>query len=100
MSKPSYADYVNMMLRFYARTRLEYHELPSNVDRENWWCAMMVVDDLPEFDRRVIMEVYSRRDTLADNVYEVSKELKVKQDVIWTIISKVSKDVAKRRGLI
>ena len=55
---------------------------------------------MPERDKDVIIEVYRRGDTLPDNIYWVAKELKVEQDMIWTLVSKVTKKIAKERGLI
>ena len=41
-------------------------------------------------DRDVIIEVYRRGDTLADNIYWVAKELKVEQDMFghWMKVTK------------
>ena len=104
MTKPYYADYVNRMLRFYARKvysdEVMRMELKNDVDKRNWRCVVRVLDKLPERDKDVIIEVYRRGDTLADNIYQVAKELKVEQDMIWTLVSKVTKRIAKERGLI
>jgi len=104
MTKPFYADYVNRMLRFYAR-KIHSNEvlrmkMKNNVDKENWRCVVKVLDKLPERDKDVIIEVYRRGDALPENIYQVAKELKVKQDMIWTLVSKVTKRIAKERGLI
>lgn len=104
MTKPFYADYVNRMLRFYAR-KIHSSEVPrmkmkNDVDKENWRCVVRVLDKLPERDKDVIIEVYGRGDTLADNIYWVAKELKVDQDMIWALVSKVTKRIAKERKLI
>jgi len=104
MTKPYYADYVNRMLRFYARKvhsgEVLRMKLKKDVDKKNWRCVVRVLDKLPERDKDVIIEVYRRGDTLADNIYWVAKELKVEQDMIWTLVSKVTKRIAKERGLI
>jgi len=104
MGKPFYADYVNHMLRFYARTvrsgdvmRLVFK---SEIDELNWLSVIRVLYKLPERDKNIIIEVFSRGDTLADNIYEVSKELAINQDTIWSLVSKVTKKIAKERGLI
>jgi len=104
MAKPFYADYVNHMLRFYARTvrsgdvmRLVFK---SEIDELNWLSVIRVLYKLPERDKNIIIEVFSRGDTLADNIYEVSKELAINQDTIWSLVSKVTKKIAKERGLI
>ncbi len=104
MTKPFYADYVNRMLRFYARKihsgEVPWMKMKNTVDKENWKCVVRVLDKLPERDKDVIIEVYRRGNTLPDNIYWVAKELKVEQDMIWTLVSKVTKKIAKERGLI
>ena len=104
MAKPFYAEYVNHMLRFYARTvksgdvaRLKF---ASEVDELNWRSVDRVLHNLPELDKYIIIEVFGRGDTLADNIYEVSKELVMNQDVIWTMLSKITYQIAKERGLV
>lgn len=96
-----YSSYVNHMLRFYARycdKKPENFKKP--VDAKNWQVVKSALDKLPENDRNVIIEVYRRRDTLGDNIYEVSKEFNIDQDVIWTMLNKVTKKIAQERGLI
>jgi DNA-directed RNA polymerase specialized sigma subunit len=75
-------------------------KMKNDVDKENWRCVVRVLDKLPERDKDVIIEVYGRGDTLADNIYWVAKELKVDQDMIWALVSKVTKRIAKERKLI
>jgi len=97
-----YSQYVNHMLRFYARycdKKLE-ENFKKPVDAKNWQVVKSVLDKLPENDRNVIIEVYRRRDTLGDNIYEVSKEFNIDQDVIWTMLNKITRKIAKERELI
>ncbi len=101
MSKPFYADYVNRMLRFYARkVYTERVTVKNPVDINNCLCVAKVLDALLEKDKNVIIDIYKRGDTLADNIYHVSKEMNVNQDMLWTLVSKVTKEIAKERGLI
>lgn len=104
MAKRFYTDYVNHMLRFYARNvqsgnvvRLKFR---SEVDKLNWRSVNRVLHSLPERDKDIIIEVFGRGDTLADNIYEVSKELAINQDIVWTLVSKVTNKIAKDRRLI
>lgn len=104
MAKRFYTDYINHMLRFYARTvRSGYVmglKFTSEVDKLNWRSVNRVLHNLPERDRDIIIEVFGRGDTLADNIYEVSKELAINQDIVWTLVSKVTNKIAKDRRLI
>ncbi len=101
MSKPFYADYVNRMLRFYARKVYpESMTVKDPVDINNCLCVAKVLDALPEKDRNVIIDIYERGDTLADNIYHVSKEMNINQDSRTPCVSKVTKRIAKERGLI
>ena len=96
-----YSQYVNHMLRFYARyCDKNLESFKKSTDMKNWLAVKTVLDKLPEKDKNVIIEVYRRRDTLGDNIYEVSKELGIDQDVIWTMLNKVTKKIAQERELI
>jgi len=89
------------MLRFYARyCDKNLESFKKSTDVKNWLAVKTVLDKLPEKDKNVIIEVYRRRDTLADNIYEVSKELGIDQDVIWSMLNKVTKKIAQERELI
>lgn len=101
MVKPYYAEYVNHMLRCYAReSGLSVWDNTDEVGEQNNSVVDRVLDDLPGWDRTVLINLFNRGDTLADNIYEVSQELKINQDVLWIILSKVTKKIAKERGLI
>lgn len=101
MSKPFYADYVNKMLRFYCRRVYNQDfKVEGHIEINNCLCVMKVLESLPEWDKNAIIEIYSQSDTLADNIYQISRKLNVKQDVLWTMVSKVTKQIAKERGLV
>lgn len=97
-----YNEYVNHMLRFYSRfpEAHKVHNFKTKTDMENWVTVKRVLDKLPDKDKKVIMEVYRRRDTIPDNVYEISKEYGIKQDFIWSMLNKITKQIAKDRKLI
>lgn len=92
--------YVNHMLRMYARNCGKQDNFQKEIDRRNFQTVEKVLNDLPEWDRNVIIEVYRGRDTLSDNVYRVSKKFKADQGVVWTMLGKVTKKIAKERELI
>ena len=96
-----YSSYINHMLKFYARyCDKNLESFKKSTDIKNWLAVKTVLDKLPEKDKNVIIEVYRRRDTLADNIYEVSKEFGIDQDVIWSMLNKVTKKIAQERELI
>lgn len=96
-----YSSYVNHMLRFYARyCDKNLESFKKSTDVKNWLAVKTVLDKLPKKEKNIIIEVYRRRDTLADNVYEVSKEFGMDQDVIWAMLNKITKKIAKERELI
>jgi len=101
-ARPFYADYVNRLMRWYCRAKEEGKEvkLETSLDRKNWNAVVKVMEGLSEENRRAIMGVYCKRDTMADNVYLTALELGWEQDRLWTLISRVTRRVAKERGLV
>ena len=101
-ARPFYADYVNRLMRWYCRAKEEGKEvkLETWLDRKNWNAVAKVMEGLSEENRRAIMGVYCKRDTMADNVYLTALELGWEQDKLWTLISRVTRRVAKERGLV
>lgn len=99
MAKPYFAEYVNHCLRFYARVRPPI-EFKSEVDRLNWHSVDKALLELSRDQREIIVDIYSRGDTLADNIYQVSRERTLDQDGIWNLVTKLTKDIARERALI
>lgn len=99
MAKPFYADYVNHALRFYARNE-KPPVFESVSDKENYTCVSRVLSKIDKTDAEILCDIFRRNDTLADNIYEVSKERNINQDVIWTMLSKITYQIAKERGLV
>ena len=101
-AKPFYADYVNRLMRWYCRAMREGKEvnLKSALDRENWEAVAKVMERLNEENKRAIIGVYCKRDTMADNVYMTAFEMGWEQDRLWALVSKVTRRVAKERGLV
>ena len=46
------------------------------------------------------MEVYWGKDTLAENIYQVSRQNGLPKNTIWTLVRSVEAKIAKVRGLI
>lgn len=101
-AKPFYADYVNRLMRWYCRTVENGKEvkLDGSLARENWGAVAKVMEGLDEEEKCAIMGVYCKRDRMGDNVYLTSIELDWKQDKLWALVGRVSRDVAKERGLV
>ena len=94
-----YVEYVNHILRFFARYP-EVGTFKNSIDERNWRVAKKVLDELPEEDRNVIIEVYRRGDTIPDNIFNISKEMGVRQDCLWTMLKTTTKRIAEERELI
>lgn len=98
MSRAFYSDYVNHCLRFYAR-----HQNPrfkSAADKNNWTACDNALKGFSDSDREILLTVYREGDTLADNVYQISKARNIKQDTVWKLVNELERKVAKRRGLL
>ncbi len=89
-------------MRWYCRAKEEGKEvkLETPLDRKNWNAVAKVMERLNEENRRAIMGVYCKRDTMADNVHLTALELGWERDRLWTLISRVTRRVAKERGLV
>lgn len=93
-----YSEYVQHCMRFYAR-----HTNPkfrSAADKLNWNACDNAMKGFSDTDRDILMTIYSNGDTIPDNVYKVSIDHNIKQDVIWKLINELERKVAKRRNLI
>lgn len=97
--KTFYADYVNHILRFYTRHEKQ-GKFKSEADKLNYVAAERVFARLDEKEQLILIDVYHRNDTMADNVYEVAKARGINQDEIWILIGLVSNRIARERKLI
>ena len=99
MHKPFYTDYVRHSLRFYSRNLTQLH-FKKGVDKKNWLACHNVISSYPERDRDILVYVYGSFDTLADNVYEISKKHHIHQNIIWDMMKDVERKIAIERGLL
>ena len=99
MNRPFYSEYVRHCLRFYTRNRT-LPTFKSEADKNNWYACATVLKGCSDRDRDIIFEVYSGFDTLADNVYVVSKKYDIEQAIIWDLMKAIERKIARRRGLI
>jgi hypothetical protein len=99
MTKPFYTDYVRHCLRFYARNTRK-PRFNTEVDKNNWYACHRAVEHWSDEEREIILQVYSLRDTLADNVYKVAEANCIDQNIIWDMLKELEHSVARKRGLI
>ena len=104
MSRPFYSEYVRHALRYYTRnynpSADKHPPFKSNVDKCNWMSCHSVIQKYPDREKNIIISVYGGLDTLADEVYGVSKRYSINQNEVWDLLKDVEKRVATRRGLI
>jgi predicted transcriptional regulator len=96
--KTFYSDYVNHCLRFYARHKEP--EFKSEADKLNWKACEEALEEFTPKNRETLLTIFENGDTIPDSVYTLSKNLGVKQDSIWKLLSDLERKTAKKRGLI
>lgn len=99
MSRPYYTDYVRHCARFYARWSAE-SSYKTRADRENWLACAKVINGYSDYDRALLLDVYRSYDAIGDAVYEVAKQRKIDQTVVWNMMESFELKVAKKRGLM
>ena len=99
MNKPFYTEYVRHALRFYSRNLTQPH-FKKDVDKENWLACHNVISQYSDRDRDILIYVYSSYDTLADNVYTISKKYHIRQNIVWDMMKEFEREIAKKRGLL
>ena len=98
MRKQVYTEYVRYMLQFYFQNPDKTSFL-NDRDRINWKTCDKVIKRVSHNDRTVFKFVYGEFDTIADNVYVLSKINAINQNVIWNMLHKLEKEVAIERGM-
>lgn len=99
MNKPFYTDYVRHALRFYSRN-LDIPRFKKDVDRENWTACSETIRGYSDRDKDILVYVYGSYDTLADNVYTMSKKYSINQSIIWDMMKEFEHEIAVKRKLI
>lgn len=96
--KTFYSEYVQHCMRFYARH--PYPKFHTDIDKQNWYPCENALKAFNDIERELLITIYRPCDTIPDNVYHMSVERKISQDVIWKLISKLEYKIAKKRSLI
>ena len=97
--EPTYTPYVRHAMRFYSRY-LHITEFRNETDKLNWQACHRAIQGYFLNEKDILVSVYGERDTLADNVYNVSKRYGVHQDVVWELMREFERKVAVERGLL
>lgn len=99
MNKPFYSDYVRHTMRFYSRN-LKLKRFKNQIDEENWLACYNTIRNYTDREKDILVYVYGSYDTLADNVYEMSKKYSINQSIIWDLMKEVELKIATERGLV
>ncbi len=97
--EPIYTSYVRHAMRFYSRY-LHIKEFKDKIDKANWLACHRAIQGYSPLDKDILVCVYGERDTLGDNVYNVSRRYGVHQDVVWEKMREFERKVAVERGLL
>lgn len=97
--KRHYSDYVTHCLRFYSRHPKPNH-FKTTTDRKDWQAVDSAIRAFSKDEQEMLLTIYREGDTIADNIYQLSVKLRTNQDNIWSLVEKLEKKVAKRRGLL
>ncbi len=102
--KPHYSEFVRHCLRYYIKTLDEGKGgLPifrSDAERENWSACYKALKNCSENEMDNISRIYRPGDTIADNIYMLAKAKQISQGTLWSLISRVERNIAQERGLI
>jgi hypothetical protein len=102
--KPYYSEFVRHCLRYYIKTIDEgkggHPVFKSEADKANWRACYIILNGFSEKDVDTIFQIYRQGDTVADNIYQLSKERQVPQATFWNLTDGVERKIAKKRGLI
>lgn len=99
MNRPFYSEYARHCMRFYARN-INKVIFSTEVDMNNWFACRRALEGYSDKDRDILIRIFAMYDTLADNVYEVSKLYSIDQNIIWDLIKNFERNIAQQRGLI
>lgn len=97
--EPIYTPYVQHCLRFYSRY-LHIKDFRNDTDKLNWYACHRAIQAYSPTDQDILVYVYGERDTLADNVYNVSIKYGIHQDFVWEMMREFERKVAVERGLV
>ena len=97
--EPVYTLYVRHAMRFYSHYP-NITNFRSEADRLNWYACHSVIQGYSAVNKDILLSVYGERDTLGDNVYNVSKRYGIHQDGVWLMMREFERELAIERGLL
>lgn len=95
--KNYYSDYVGHMMRQYLKLKDE--KVETDVLENNIETCRRVVDNLPEAEKTIILQVYADK-ILTNSINIVSEQNGLRSQNVWMIVKNFEREVAKERGLI
>lgn len=93
-----YSEYVQHCMRFYAR--YPQPRFRTNADKLNWNACHDALKGFKPSEVDILTTVYRGGDTIPDNIYKVSVDRGIKQDIVWKLVNRLERKIAKRRNLI
>lgn len=98
MNDRYYTQYVRHCLRFYAR--YDNPDLSREIDRLNWSACDRAIKAFDNDDKNMLLAIYRGADTVADNIYNLSKTTEIAQNYIWKLTAILEYRIAQERGLV
>ena len=96
-----YTDYVNHMIRFFITCPESLKTSGKRrSDVENWIAVQGVMHSLADDDRQRIMDIYRTHYNLPKAVETYCEKTGADSVKTWTLITRVSAQIARRRGLV
>ena len=100
--KRHYSDCVRYFLTQYIST-LDIGATPkfkNAAEKVNWLACHEVLSTLDPQDLKLVCDIYRRGDTVADNIYQISRSRRTSQGYYWRLVDDVEYKIAQKRGLI
>lgn len=98
--RPHYAYYAQHAFRFYFNQQGGEPTFLSLADELNWKACNKAASQFSDQVLSMLRQVYTLRDTIPDNVYQVAKENGINQNDLWTLMAMAEKRFAQERDLI
>ena len=98
MGRAFYSEYVSHCLKFYVRH--PNHKFHSDADKNNWNACEAAFKEFTDSEKEILFYIYNKGDAIPNNVYQIAKAKRIKQDSIWALLNSLEKKVAERRGLV